>query len=423
MRQIIVKVPRGQGKEVLGIADAHQGVNLASVNASDQSDLWDLVIMYVTNQEVSPLLAQLEALPDIRITLFPHDVVPMAPPHSQVAEHISEVTPRSPVEVWLNALQSIGSWRGFLGYAIAAGIIVWIGMYTNTSYLLVAAMLIAPFAGPAMNVAIATATGERRLLRRNLVRYFMSLALMIAVTAVLSLILQLERATIMMVDASEISSVAILSPLVAGAAGALNLIQDEKNSLVSGTAVGVLVAASLAPPAGLIGMAAAIGRWDMAVNGVFVLMTQLVAINLAGALVFRVYGLDATGSRYERGRTRFFYVSLAVSAVMLVALLGWQFSSSPGLQRATRAQRAAAETAEVVAQNDLVTLVEANFRFTRPVTEGQETLLGVVYVEPSTSTTVSAAQIEESVMREIQQHLFQEFQVKPLVSVTFLDAP
>jgi uncharacterized membrane protein len=36
-------------------------------------------------------------------------------------------------------------------------------------------MLIAPFAGPAMNAAIATARGDGKLLRRSLFRYFSAL--------------------------------------------------------------------------------------------------------------------------------------------------------------------------------------------------------------------------------------------------------
>ncbi len=42
-----------------------------------------------------------------------------------------------------------------------------------------------------------------------------------------------------------------------------NFVQSERSSLVSGAAVGMQVAASLAPPAGLVGMAIAIGRWDI----------------------------------------------------------------------------------------------------------------------------------------------------------------
>ncbi|MDV2994536.1 MAG: hypothetical protein N4J56_004190 [Chroococcidiopsis sp. SAG 2025] len=95
---------------------------------------------------------------------------------------------------------------------------------------------------------------------------------------------------------------AVLLSLAAGAAGALNLVQSQRSSLVSGASVGMLVAASLAPPAGLVGMAVAIGRWDMATSGLFVLLLQLVGINLTAAILFRVFGLSVQGSRYRRGK-------------------------------------------------------------------------------------------------------------------------
>lgn len=89
-----------------------------------------------------------------------------------------------------------------------------------------------------------------------------------------------------------------LLPLVAGAAGAITLVQSERSSLVSGTATGMLVAASLSPPAGIIGMSMAIGRWDMVVNGVFLLLLQLSGINLSAAILFCTFGLSTKGARY-----------------------------------------------------------------------------------------------------------------------------
>ncbi|WP_336231445.1 DUF389 domain-containing protein [Scytonema sp. PRP1] len=185
----------------------------------------------------------------------------LQPPADEAAQQVTDVAARSPIEVFLSGLQSVGSWKGFLGYAAAAGVVVWIGLFTNTSYLLVAAMLIAPFAGPAMNVALATARGDRHLLGRSLVRYFAALAVAIAVAAFLSFGLRQQVITEQMAATSTISAVAVLLPVVAGAAGALNLVQSERSSLVSGAATGMLIAASLAPPAGLVGMAGVMGRW------------------------------------------------------------------------------------------------------------------------------------------------------------------
>jgi hypothetical protein len=94
----------------------------------------------------------------------------------------------------------------------------------------------------------------------------------------------------------------------------INLINADNNSLVSGTAAGVLVAASLAPAAALVGMSAAMGRWDMAVNGIFLLILQLIGINLAGSLVFRFYGqLKPAGSRYQHGQKSTALVSFGIT--------------------------------------------------------------------------------------------------------------
>lgn len=82
---------------------------------------------------------------------------------------------------------------------------------------------------------------------------------------------------------------------MAGATGALNLSRSDRSSHVSGAATGMLVAAPLAPPAGTIGMASAIGEWDLVKSGVFILLPQLVGINLSGAVVFGLFGLTPKG--------------------------------------------------------------------------------------------------------------------------------
>ncbi|NQE37998.1 DUF389 domain-containing protein [Microcoleus asticus] len=195
MRQLLVQVPRGCGKNVLDIAKACHGTNLVHFEATGREKPLDVVIVYVPNQKVEELLGELESLPELHVTLIPRGVIALEPPASEAPQQVKNVEPRSPIEIFLAGLQSVGSWKGFLGYAVAGGIVVWIGLFTNTSYLLVAAMLIAPFAGPAMNTAIATARGDGHLLQRTLLRYFAALAVTILVAWALSLILQQEVVT------------------------------------------------------------------------------------------------------------------------------------------------------------------------------------------------------------------------------------
>jgi uncharacterized hydrophobic protein (TIGR00341 family) len=424
MRQLIIQVPQGQGKAVLDIANSHKGANLAQLAAKGSDEAIDVVMVHISNREVEGFLEQLQDLPKVHITLIPTGVMALRPPASEAAEQVVNVEERSPIEIFLSGLQSVGSWRGFLAYAALAGVVVWIGLYTNTSYLLVAAMLIAPFAGPAMNTAIATARGDRQLLGRSLLRYFTALTVTIITTWLLSLILRQEIPTSLMLESSQISTVAVLLPLAAGAAGALNLVQSERSSLVSGAATGMLVAASLAPPAGIVGMASALGRWDMVISGLFLLFLQLCGINFSASLLFRLYGLSTQGTRYQRGKKLVFRSALVMTVIALAGLLTWQFSNSPNLERSSRAQRANAEVQKVVEQVGLAKLVESNVRFTRANIQGQNTLLSVVYVQRKPEVTASNEEIRSRLTQAIQTHLLKQgFNATPLVDVNLLETP
>ncbi|NJL67340.1 MAG: DUF389 domain-containing protein [Microcoleus sp. SM1_3_4] len=422
MRQLIIQVPRGCGQTVLDVAKSHNAANAARFEAKGSDELIDLVIVHVSNREVEELLGKLQDLPELKITLLPTGIIALQPPANEAPQQVTNVEERSPIEIFLSGLQSVGSWRGFLGYAAMAGFVVWIGLYTNTSYLLVAAMLIAPFAGPAMNTAIATAQSESHPLGRSLLRYFAALGVTIATTFLLSLILQQEIPTSLMLDSSQVSAVAVLIPLTAGAAGALNLVQSERSSLVSGAAAGMLVAASLAPPAGIVGMAAALGRWDLVANGLFLLLLQLGGINLSASLLFRIYGLSTKGTRYQRGQKWVTRSALAITVLALISLLTWQFSNSPNLERSSRAQQANAEVQKAIEQVGLAELVESNVRFTRPNIPGQNTLLSLVYVQRKPGVTQSDAEISNQIKNAVQKRLQEQgFNATHLIDVTVLE--
>lgn len=424
MRQLLIYVPQGQGKQVLAIAGRQSGVNLACFSATSSDGPVDVVSVHLSNEQVGRFIGEVQQLPNPRVTLIPQGVMSLRPPAEEAAQQVTDVSLRSPMEVFLGGLQSVGSWKGFLGYAAAAGIIVWIGLFTNTVYLLIAAMLIAPFAGPAMNTAIATARGDWQLLRRTLVRYVVALAVTIVVAALLSLLLQQETTTSLMVDTSNLSNVAVLLPLVAGAAGALNLVQSERSSLVTGAGVGMLVAASLAPPAGLLGMAAALGEWDMVRSALFVLVLQLVGINLSGALVFRLAGLQPEGPRYQRGKQQVFTAAIATTFLVLAGLLTWQFWNPPDLQRSSRAQRAEAEIRQVITDSPLADVVDTNVRFTEADIQGENTLLGVIYVQRRPGVTQPDEAIRSELTQTIQQRLLEQgLHATPLIAVNVLDAP
>jgi hypothetical protein len=125
----------------------------------------DTVLVYLHNARVGPFLDALEPGPEIRVSRAPIGFLPLQPPEFEAARQATDVAPRSPVESFLNGLQSIGS-KEFLGYALTGGMVSWLGLYTKAIVVLVGAILVAPFGDPAMNTAITSARGDLSSLLR-----------------------------------------------------------------------------------------------------------------------------------------------------------------------------------------------------------------------------------------------------------------
>ncbi len=315
MRQLILKIPEDHKSEIYEAIEECKG----KVTIQFHSNEKDNFITHFPNDKVDDFIGRIDQIENIEISLNPRGVIPFYPPASETPEQVADVRPKSALEIYLAGIQSVGSYFGLIGYSIAAGIIVWIGLYTTTVYLLVAAMLVAPFAGPAMNSALATASGNKNLLKNSLNRYFLAITTGIIISFLLSAIFSLQIMTPLMIEVSHVSKVAIMLPLISGFAGGINICQSERDSLVSGAAVGILVAASLAPPVGLLGCGLYLWNGNVIWSSVFRIILQLVGIHLAATLVFRYYGkVNTKGVRFYGGNKKITIISNIAAVVLFI---------------------------------------------------------------------------------------------------------
>ena len=426
MRQILVRVPRGHGSRVLQAARRRGGSDLSVAEVtSERGEPLDLAILYVSNSSAGPLLAELQDIPDLHVSMIPSSALALRPPLSAIAAEVRDVTARSPFEIYLAGLQSIGGWAGFLGYAVAGGVVVWLGLSFDSVVLLVGAMLIAPFAGPAMNTAIATARGDGRLLWRALVRYTAALVVTAAVAALLTAAFQQDVVTRQMEAISRVSAATVLLPLAAGAAGALHLCQSERSSLVSGAASGLLIAASLAPPAALLGMATVIRDWELLPSALFLLGLQLAGINLVGALVFRAYGLRSDVPPFDRGKGPLTGLGVAVSVAGLAALLAWQFlSPSSMLQRASAETRIRGVVMRELTDAPGVLPAQVEVRFARTPRGREPFVLVTAHVQRVGPGVGPDDELRRQLARRLRDLVEPQAEgTAVLVSVTLIDAP
>lgn len=163
----------------------------------------------------------------------------------------------------------------------------------------------------------------------------------------------------------------------------------------------------------------------MVKSGVFLLLLQLIGINLTGSIVFKIFGLSPSGARYNRGKKKIIWLSISFTVLALAAMMFWQFNQSPNLQRSSKAQRVNADVKDYINKEYApASLIESNVRFTRASIENQTSLLVNIYVQKSKITNKTNAEIKQELTRELQQEILKKgYNVTPLVNVTVLEEP
>jgi uncharacterized membrane protein len=244
------------------------------------------------------------------------------------------------------------------------------------------------------------------------------------VAGLLGLAYRLDHTTALMEQITELSLLSGGLALAAGAAGAQSQGRSERDSLVSGTAAGFMVAAALAPPAAVLGFATALRRWDYAALMGFQLFLQFVAIACGGWLALQAFGVRPGDTTLARGSRRGRAVLLPAVALPLLAATLWQLGQGPRFRKADVTRDAVSLTQRRVGEVPGAALVQASARFTSQDLEPYrgETLLIEVTVENTSGADASSLErlVREAVAGSIRGQMEG---VVPFVDVTVLPPP
>jgi uncharacterized hydrophobic protein (TIGR00271 family) len=401
MRQLVLKIPQGHGNTVHNAIEEHSGKNTIHLANTDN----DVYIIFLPNNKVDNFLQSIDSIKNREINLIPRGVINLYPPETEAPDQVADVRPKSSFEIYLGGIQSVGSMFGLIGYAFVAGMIVWIGLFTTTVYLLVAAMLVAPFAGPAMNAALATAAGKTPLLKSSLMRYGLAIATGVVASFLMTVVFSLQSLTPLMIEVSHVSKYAIFLPLISGFAGAINICQSERDSLVSGAAVGILVAASLAPPVGLVGIGLYMMDAEIISSSLFTIILQLLGIHLSATLVFYFYGkVTPSGVRFLKGNKKVLFGTSLLVLLAIGALMFWQFSNPPYLRKASMNTEITEALGGKLNELDYIEVINKNANFTNTRLNGKSivNLQATIFAK---DTVIAAERLKQQVLEHLRENL------------------
>ncbi len=190
------------------------------------------------------------------------------------------------------------------------------GLLSNSTAVVIGAMLVAPLMGPIFGIALSLSAGDPVLLRRAVVAEVCGVLLCVAVGALIGLVpLRLGFGSEIMAR-TQPTLYDIIIALASGLAGAYALM-DER---ISPALPGVAIATALVPPLTTCGLCLSAARWGWAFGAFLLFFANFLAIEIAAAIVFTVFGMAGMKTEESFTFVRFLRrFSLSLVALVVVA--------------------------------------------------------------------------------------------------------
>lgn len=226
-----------------------------------------------------------------------------------------------------------GKRSGFLIMLTLAGVIAIAGVLTDSTATVIGAMIIAPLGTPILGIALGIVRGHLSLVVRSILWVLLGLVIVVALGLVFSLFVSTPQSleTNSQVEGrTSPSFMDLIAALATGFAGGFAMCRKDLSAILPGVAIAI----SLVPPLGVVGVCAGQGLWLDALGALWLFLSNVVALVIAGSIVFTLagYARDPGSSRVANRRRAYIIVTLlavvvaiplAVNSVVSVALARW----------------------------------------------------------------------------------------------------
>jgi uncharacterized hydrophobic protein (TIGR00271 family) len=210
---------------------------------------------------------------------------------------------------------------GFVLLMIFASIISAMGVLTDSTAVVIGAMLIAPLINPMMGMGLALTMGWPNRLGRSAAIVLLGVTIAVGAGWLLAggvdLVINVGTNS-QIVSRSSPTVGDLIIAVAAGAAGAYALSRRELSSSLPGVAVAI----ALVPPLSVIGITAHARAWDQMRGTTLLFLTNFVAIVVVGGIVFVLTGIAPIKRLAENQlRVRTSAAAISVLAIIIVGAL------------------------------------------------------------------------------------------------------
>ncbi|OEH91075.1 TIGR00341 family protein [Bacillus solimangrovi] len=168
------------------------------------------------------------------------------------------------------------------------------GLLSNSTAVIIGAMLIAPLMNPILGSALALINGNNKLLRVTIKAEFIGASIAVILSALLTLLLPVSDLTPEILARTEPTLIDLIIALASGAAGTYAICYRS-----GATLPGVAIATALMPPLCVVGISIAKQEFQYAAGALLLFLANMVAIIVIGIIIFKIAGFtNPTLSNY-----------------------------------------------------------------------------------------------------------------------------
>ena len=198
-----------------------------------------------------------------------------------------------------------------------------LGLIQNSTAVVIGAMVVAPLMTPLIGAGLALVQGNTIFFRDSIKAMGFGIGAALLISLILGFVVPMEQLTPELLARGAPTIIDLGVAFLSGAAAAYAVARPS----LLGALAGVAIAAALVPPLATVGISLAEGVWEISEGAAILFATNLVAIILGAAAIYRRLGIQ--GSRLGKGlplwgrRTVLF---LCLLAVILTAPLGYRLA-------------------------------------------------------------------------------------------------
>jgi uncharacterized hydrophobic protein (TIGR00271 family) len=170
-----------------------------------------------------------------------------------------------------------------------------LGLMQDSTPVVIGAMLVAPLMSPLIGAGFALVQGNINLFKDSIKAMLFGVVVGLLISLVLGFLTPQYEPTLEIMARGNVNLLDLGVAVLSGMAAAYSIGRPD----LFATVAGVAIAAALVPPLAVVGMAAASGVFWLAGAAAVLLITNMVAIVLGAAIIFRLLGVHGSlaGSR------------------------------------------------------------------------------------------------------------------------------